>query len=291
MTNWIPGVFDFLVYNSYMTITAVIVARNESEMIANCVETAKWCDRVLVIDSGSRDDTSEIAKRAGAEVIKIDFKDFSQLRNDALKKVTSDWVFYLDADERVLPALATEIKKQMDDDNIGAMKISRQNIHYGYWLRHGGWQNDWVTRVFRVNKFKSWQGEIHESAMYDGESVTLSQSLAHLTHRSVISSLEKSINWTPMEAELFHQADHPPVTALTLIRKPVMEVIRRLILRKGWKDGMAGWVEALTQGMNRFLVYAQLWELQQQPSIDQKYQKFDQNIVSSWQEYNRTNRQ
>ena len=198
-----------------MSITAVIIAKNEAAMIANCIETAKWCDEVLVVDSGSSDDTAEIAKRAGAKVVKLIFENFSQLRTQALKQVKTDWVFYLDADERVLPSLATEIQQLLADDSISALKINRQNIHYGKWLQSGGWQQDWVTRIFRVEKLKGWQGEIHETPVYEGKTVDLKQSLAHLTHRSVVESLHKSADWTPMEAKLLFDGQTVRVTART----------------------------------------------------------------------------
>lgn len=264
------------------TISAVVLARNEADNIANCIETLKWCDQILVIDNESSDTTAEIAERSGARVA-TKAGTFAELRNEALKKAKTDWLLYVDADERVTPALAKDIQRVMASDAVQvAYAVNRANVLYGEVFHHGGWETDWVVRLFKREALKEWQGDVHEHAEVDGTEGRLKEQLVHFTHRGVIPSLLKSVEWTPIEARLLYEAGVPPVTGRTLIRKGVMEVIRRMFTKKGYQDGTVGWIEGLTQAINRVLVYMQVWELQQKPSVTEKYQEYEESIAKLW---------
>lgn len=264
------------------TVTALILAKNEAEMIANCIETVRWCDEIIVVDTGSQDATAEIATALGARVVSIASPSFATVRTKALKFVKTDWVLYVDADERVTPAAAKEITVYLETAAASALRFRRENICYGAHLSFGGWQDDWVVRMFRVTQLQSWTGDIHESPVFEGECISLHSPLVHLTHRDVVSSLLKSAAWTPMEARLLAEAHTPPVRARTLLRKGVFEFLRRYFLKKGYKDGMVGFIEAMTQAINRVLVYMQVWELQQKPPIENRYQAIEKEIASLW---------
>ncbi len=266
------------------SITGVIVAKNEAETIVNSIETLRWCDDILVIDSGSTDETAAVAEATGVRVVGFSHPSMAKIRNEALKRIKTDWLFYLDADERVTPVLAREVMVNLETSTASALRLKRQNVHYGRVFRHGGWQDDYVTRVFKKADFQKWYGKIHESPKFLGELITLNSPLIHLTHRNTVDGLKKTISWTPIEAELLYKSGAQPVKLLTLLRKGGLEFIRRGIFKQGYRDGLAGWIEALVQGMNRMLVYIQLWELQQQPSLPETYQKIEQEIAKLWQQ-------
>lgn len=265
-----------------MSITAIIIAKNEEKMIANCLESLRWCDEVLVIDNGSSDTTGSLAEKFGARVISFASQDFSKVRNEGLKRSKTDWVFYVDADERVSTALAREILLAIEMDQADAFLINRQNFCYGFELTKGGWENDLVTRVFRRSALEGWEGKIHESPIFKGRVEALKQPLIHLTHRSTRENLYKSSEWTIVEAELLAGSNLKPVTFFTLVRKGVMEFLRRAWLKKGYQDGMVGLVEALVQAVNRMMVYVQVWELQQKPSLPERYEKIERDLASDW---------
>ena len=265
-------------------ITAIIIAQNESEMIQNCIDTLRWCSEILVVDDGSIDDTPTIVENAGARLVSFKSSSFKRLREEAQKHVRTDWIVYIDADERVLPTLAKELLVSIETDVAAALSIRRKNIHFGIEMEHGGWENDWVTRAFKTSALKGWHGDIHESPTFEGEVKQLNTRLLHLTHRNTISSLQKTSAWTPMEAQQIFEATTDPISFKTIIRKGFMEFFRRGILSGGYKDGTAGLVEACTQGINRMLVYMQVWEMQQQPSLEDRYKKYEDAIHQAWKE-------
>lgn len=264
------------------TISAIIIARNESAMIANCIETLRWCDEVIVIDNDSHDDTAAIARRMRARVIPANGS-FAEVRNQGLKHAKTDWVLYIDADERVMPSLADEVLATIATSTSHTQYgVLRTNVLYGSVARHGGWERDGVIRLFLRNALKTWAGEIHEHAEATGTLAWLQQPLIHFTHRSVIDGLHKTIEWTPIEAQALVASQVPPVTAATLFRKGGMELFRRLIHRQGFKDGMPGVVESITQAINRVLVYMQVWELQQKPSLSEQYASHEREVAEVW---------
>ena len=265
-----------------MSISALIIAKNEEAMIENCINSLKWCDEVIVIDDGSKDETREIAESLGAHVISFKHDSFSRLREEALKRAKSAWVLYIDADERVTPTLAKEIQVMMETSDASVFNIERENIYFGKHFNYGGWQNDWHERVFKKESLKGWFGEVHESPKFEGEVVNLKTRLIHFTHRDTVSGLLKTAAWTPMEAEELYKSGVGKVTLFTLIRKGFMEFFRRAVIKKGYKDGMPGLVEAVIQGINRILVYIQVWELQQKPSISQVYQDKEEKVRELW---------
>lgn len=266
------------------TISALIIAQNEAEMLPGCLETLHWCDEVVVLDDGSHDETASIAEKWGAKVISFKHESFARLREQALKHAQSEWVIYVDADERILPTLAKEIQVNAETNTATALQFKRSNIFFGEVFEYGGWGQDTVTRVFLKTALEGWSGQVHETPQFSGDTVLLKTPLVHLSHRDVASGLKKSSEWTAIEAELLYKSGVPSVTLWTLLRKGSMEFFRRVVLKKGYKDGSAGVMEGVVQGINRVLVYLQVWERQQDPSIESKYKQIEADIAKLWKE-------
>lgn len=263
-------------------ITAVIIAKNEDLMIEGCINALLWCKEILVIDNGSTDQTVAKAEALGARVISINHPSFARLRNEGLKKASNDWILYIDADERVTPTLAKEIQVNIETNQADVFLLRRQNIFYGTELKNGGWDTDQLERVFQKSSLKEWTGTIHESPQITGKKLVLQTPLIHLSHRSTRDGLEKTMDWTQREAKLFIDQNAAPVSPLIVIRKAVMEFIRRAFIKKGYKDGQVGLIEAIVQAINRALVYIQVWEMQQNPSISETYKNIEKDIADAW---------
>lgn len=264
------------------SISVIIITLNEEGMIANAIASVPFASEIIVVDSGSTDNTVEIAKRDGAKVVETKGGSFADWRNKGLKEATSDWILYLDADERVTPKLAREITETIRFTSNTSFILNRNNIHFGRWMRHGGWETDKLVRLFERRSLKTWGGQVHEHAEVMGAQGELREPMVHLTHRNLADGLRKSVSWTDIEAKLLLKADAPKVTPITLIRKTLMEFIRRLVFKKGYKDGMEGWVESMQQAINRFFVYERLWELQQKPTLEERYDRYEKEIMKMW---------
>jgi len=265
------------------TVTAVVLAFNEQPMIEACLNTLHWTREVIVVDTGSSDETVKLAESLGARVVSIKSPSFAYLRTEVLKHVKTSWVVYVDADERITPRLAQEILVNIETQSAEALAFHRQNIYFGQIMKGGGWQNDLLTRVFRVDKLKTWQGMIHESPVFIGKQKVLVSPLIHLSHRSAVDGLYKTALWTPKEAQLLAESPVTPQIGFKhILKKMISEFIRRALFKHGFRDGQAGLIEALIQGINRALVYIQVWERQQIPSITEKYQKKEEDIHQEW---------
>lgn len=268
-----------------MKITAIVIAQNEELMIANCLETLKWCDEILVVDSGSTDRTAELASMHGIRVIPTSSRQtFAELRNLGLKHAKHPWILYIDADERVTPALMRDIRHVVSNPgSFSAYRVGRNNIHFGRWMRFGGWQHDRLVRLFQVDHCKQWEGRVHEHAVVDGEVGDLIEPLIHLTHRNMADCIRKSLQWTNIEAQLLLEAKHPQMSIPRLMKVTAHDFFHRVFTMKAYKDGAEGMVEAMMQSWNRFLVYERLWELQRIPSLDEAYEKYEKDVERLWE--------
>lgn len=244
-------------------VSVIILTLNEQENICECLESVSWADEKIVIDAGSVDKTAAIARRFSALVFTNKFLDFSRQRNFGLSKAKGDWVFYLDADERVSPKLVLEIKEKIKSADFTSYKIPRLNIFFGKLMKHGGWYPDYQHRLFRKDSLIKWVGLVHESPEYKGKFGYLKNNLIHLSHQSIAAGFHKSRQWTKIEADLLFKHNHPPVKLLNLIKVSAGEFIDRFFLKKGILDGQVGFLEAIIQAYNKFLIYGQLWEKQQ----------------------------
>jgi len=240
-------------------ISAVIIAKNEENMIEDAIESVSFCDEIIVIDNNSKDDTSSVSEKLGAKVYETDANDFSELRNLGLKKAESDWILYLDADERVDETLSKEIKKAVGSYEYSSYFLKRKNYYLG--------KNEWpyvekILRLFKKDDLESWIGEIHESPTVKGKSGTLDGFILHFTHRDLESMVSKTASWSTAEAYIRFKSQHPPMSWWRFPRVMLTAFIKSYILQGGYKAKTAGLIESIYQAFSIFITYAKLWEMQ-----------------------------
>ena len=244
-----------------------IIAKNEERMIRGAIRSALWADEVVVLDTGSTDKTVQIARQLGARVVKMPTKGltFAQWRTEAIKKARGEWIFYLDADERITPGLKKEISKivGLERRESSAYAVPRENYYLGKRMRFGGAWPDYVQRLFYRKDLKKWIGKLHERPVFKGKLEYLRNPLKHYTHRDLTSMLEKTIKWSKLEAEELYKAKHPPMTWWRFLRIMLTEFWERGIKKQGFRDGTVGVIEVVFQMFSRFITYARLWEMQQ----------------------------
>lgn len=255
--------------NDKINLSIIIITRNEEEMIQGALKSVKFADQIIVADGGSEDKTVEIAKDLGAEVLvnKQNKTNFAHWRNQALDHAKHDWVFYLDADERAsedlrkkLISLVTKHKHQTP--KYSAYALPRENYYFGKRVKHGGSWPDYVIRLFYKPDFIKWEGKLHEQPKFKGKLKHLKAPLKHHTHRDLTSMMKKSIKWTKTEAQLLYKSGHPPVAWWRILRMMMTKFWQRIIKQGAWKDGTAGWINAIFEVFNTFIIYARLWEMQ-----------------------------
>ena len=249
-------------------LTVIICTKNEEKMIADCLNSVKWVDEIILVDDFSNDRTIEIAKKYKTKIFQNHWKGFSEQKNYAFKKTTGDWLLFLDADERVTLLLKREIQEVIKKDNqsFSSYQIPRLNNLMGKDMHFGGWYPDYQKRLVKRDKFKKWDGRLHEIMLTYGEMSKLKSPLYHLAHRTLSEMVEKSLLYTKLEAEEMIRRKHPKIVWWRFFRPMIQEFFYRLITKAGWRDGMIGWIEVIYQTFNKFLIYARLWEMQNEKS-------------------------
>lgn len=242
-------------------LTAVVLTKNEEEMIADCLDSLTFCQKVIVVDNGSNDRTVEIAERFGASVEKNTKGDFATLRNIGKELVNTEWILYVDADERVTKELAESISFAIQNQSkFVGYKILRKNFYLG---NHEWPYRDNLERLFKTNALKEWYGDVHESPKVQGQIGQLQGNILHYTHRNISAMLEKTIDWSKTEALLRYKTNHPKMSWWRFPRVMITAFVNSYIMQGGWKVGTVGIIESTYQSFSMFITYARLWELQQ----------------------------
>ncbi len=225
-----------------MTLTAAILSRNEENKLLKAIQSVKWADEILLVDSGSTDGTIALAEREGARIFKREFKDFSDLRNFALKQMRTDWIFFIDADERcdiLLKDAILSIAKRPND--ISAYAVRRRNVFLGKELRFGGQGHDYQIRLFR-NGRAYYEQPVHEIPVVNGKvDKIVKGSLIHETKSNINEYLARLISYTDLEAALLTN-QNGRISRVACMWKPFARFVYFYVLKLGFLDGFHGFV-------------------------------------------------
>ena len=245
-----------------MKISALVLARNEEEMLKDALSSLSFCDEIIILDQNSSDKTKEIAQKFSDKVFETEEERFDINRNFLAAKAKSKWLLYLDPDERLDSKNIEEIKQAVKKENISAFYFPRKNIILGRWFKHSGFWPDYVPRLFQKDQFECWEGEVHESPKFKGPSTYLKKPIVHLSGRSLNHMFLKSIRWARIEANLYYNGENSKVTIPKVVKSMVFEFVRRYFLKKGLLDGTVGFIESIYQSLHQAMVLTYLWELQ-----------------------------
>jgi len=244
-------------------VSAIVIAKNAQELIQDCLDSLSWAYEIILIDTGSTDKTKEIASNFGAKIVKAEKKGFSYWRNLGAKEAQGDWLLYVDTDERVTPALRKEIVATVKRlSTLNAYAIPRKNILLGRPMRWGGWWPDYVLRLIRKDSLVGWKGELHEQPEIKGKVRKLKNPLMHISHRSLEEMVDKTNEWSEIEAKLLFESGHPQMAWWRFISVAAREFWYRGVLKLGFLDGAVGVIEIIYQMFSRMITYAKLWEMQ-----------------------------
>jgi glycosyltransferase involved in cell wall biosynthesis len=255
-----------------MKITATIITLNEELNIKAACESVAWADEIIVVDSESADSTPDIAKANGARVITNRWPGFALQKQFAVDQAKFDWIFSLDADERVseeLKRAIEELRKKSDANLADGYQIARRTNYQGRWIRGGGWYPDRQLRLFRKNAGHWKKRHIHESVEMkaDARVERLSGDILHYSvpdaahHHRMIGE-----RYAPLAAlQMFEEGKR--TSAIQIATAAPLAFVRSLVLKTGFRDGLAGISIASFAAHHAFLKHLMLWEIQNKRKV------------------------
>ena len=220
-------------------LAAVVLTKNAARHIVDCIETLRFADRIVVSDSYSTDGTAKLAQSAGAEVIQRPFDNFAGQRNAALEAVDAEWIFFVDADERITLLLATEVREVLSREENGWW-VPRHNFIVGKEVRYGGFHPDYQLRLLRRDHARyDPQRPVHEVVILEGASGHLKESMLHYNYDDWGQFHAKQRRYAALEAGILAERGVKPWPH-KFVRQPLREFWRRYVTLQGWRDGWIG---------------------------------------------------
>lgn len=253
-------------------LSIIVLVGNEENLIGKCLESCKFADENILVMANSTEAVKKIALKTIPKIKIVETNDeynknFSKWRNMGYELATGDWILYVDTDEVVTDDLQNEILKIINSETKNSYYvIPRANHFLGKRVRYGNSYPDYVKRLFLRKDFGGFTGVLHEEPIIKDKLGYLKNDLLHFTHRDLASMVDKTNNWTDMEAQALFEANHPPVYWWRFPRMMLTKFWERAIKEQMWRDGVVGWISIIFEMFDTFIIYAKLYELQQKKS-------------------------
>ena len=246
-------------------LSVIIITKNESAHIGQCLQSVLWADEIIVLDSGSDDNTVEICKQYTDSVFITDWPGFGIQKQRALDRAHGDWVFSIDADEIVTAELRMEIEKAVQQEQTNGFEIPRLSSYCGRQIRHGGWWPDYVLRLFRRNAGYFTESAVHERIVVQGKIGKLTSPLLHDAFVSLDEVLHKVNLYSSLGAEMLHQKGVQSSISKAIF-KALWTFIRTYWLKAAFLDGRQGLMLSISNAEGAYYKYLKLLELQNRQS-------------------------
>jgi len=246
-----------------LPLSLVVITRDAGADLAQCLASVTFAGEMLVVDSGSRDDTVQVARRCGARVVEHEWLGFGRQKQLAAEQARHEWILSLDADECVSPALARSIVALFDGGSPGqpAYALARRNRFLGRWLAHGEGYPDWTVRLFDRRRARWSDHAVHEHVIADSTPGRLRGDLMHASGESIDAYIAKQNRYTTLQAAELH-ANGDRAGALRIVLSPLGRFFRFYVLKLGFLDGAPGFAHIAIGAFASFLKYAKLRALE-----------------------------
>ncbi len=244
------------------TLSICCIARDAEATLARALDSAAWADEVLVlVDAKSVDATETIARERATRVEVTPYRGDIATKSECVSWASSEWVMILDADEVVPPALRAEIESALTTapPARGGFEVNRMTYHLGRWIRHGDFFPDWVLRVFRREEFAYEGADPHGRLVVRGSTERLETPLEHYSYRDLADQIERIQFFSGESARVLEAAGGRPRLRDMLLRPPA-RFLRAYVLKRGFLDGVPGFIIAAATAFHVFLKYAKHWE-------------------------------
>jgi glycosyltransferase involved in cell wall biosynthesis len=248
-----------------MKLSVILITKNEALNLQACLDSVAFADQIVIVDSGSTDGTLDIARAAGAQVIQTtDWPGFGPQKNRALAAADGDWILSIDADERITPALAAEIKSVLQDKQAAdAYEIPRKSWYCGRFIEHAGWAPDYVTRLVRQGKAKFSDDLVHERILVDGKTAKLKTSMLHYSFRDFSQVLNKVDLYSTLSARQRYARGQRSSIGRAVLHG-FAAFIRTYLFKRGFLDGGHGLALAISNAEGSYYRYLKIWLMEQQ---------------------------
>ncbi|MEW6409288.1 MAG: glycosyltransferase family 2 protein [Nitrospirota bacterium] len=241
-------------------LSVAIITHNEEDNVRTALESVKWADEIVVVDSFSTDRTIEICKEYTDRIFLSEWEGFSRQKNKVIGFTSHLWVLVIDADEYVTEELKEEIIRELGHPRYDGYYIPRKNYFGGRWIRHGGWFPDHTLRLFRKDKGLFYDREVHEAIELNGEPGYLKNSLKHYTYRNISDYLQRMDRYSTLAAdEMLKKGKR--FHLYNLFINPATTFLKMYIFKRGFLDGIYGLILSGLYTCYTFAKYAKLKEL------------------------------
>lgn len=250
---------------SNQTLSVVIITLNEEHNIRQCLESIRWADEIIVVDSDSADGTLNICKEFGCQVVNHAWEGYARQKNFAVGLAKCDWVLSMDADEEITSELTDEMRHTINStDALQAYSMPRKNLFLGKWMRHGGWYPDRQIRLFKRGAGKFKEVPIHEHLVLNDPSSRvelLKNPMMHYTYPSVSDFIHRADAYTNIEVDAMLASWRVPKNlGWKLATTFPLKMLETYIYKAGWRDGVPGLIAATLVSGRVFTRYAKLWQ-------------------------------
>ncbi len=242
-------------------LSVYVMTFNEKEKIKDCLESVKWADEIIVMDSFSTDGTVDIAKNYGAKMVQKEFVGFGKLRNIALENCSNDWILSVDADERVTEELKKEIlEKLAKGPEADAFFVPRKSHFLKFWIKHCGWYPDYrQPQFFNKKKMRYKEQLVHETFELDGKIGYLKGHVLQFPFLNLDQFLKKMDRYSSLRAEEMYE-EGKKFKIRQIIINPLAMFFRMYVSKLGFLDGIPGLILSLLYGYYTIIKYIKLWE-------------------------------
>jgi len=242
-------------------LSVIIITKNEQDNIKDCLESVKWADEIIVVDSGSTDKTEEICRKYTNKFYVKDWPGFGIQKQNSLDLATHEWVLSIDADERVTSDLRNEIISVLSSNsNVNGYLIPRLSNYLGKDIRHAGWYPDYTLRLVKRGKSHFTKDIVHEKMVVDGAIQKISNHFLHFPFKDIEHHFQKLNDYSTLSANKMHR-EGKKVGWILIVLKTLLAFIRSYILKLGILDGWPGLIVSVSTSLSVYMKYVKLKEL------------------------------
>jgi len=240
------------------SVSVILITKNEAANIRECLQSVSWADEIIVVDSGSTDDTVAISRQMGAQVYEHDWPGFGPQKNRALSYASKEWVFSIDADERVTPELREEIETILRTEHTAeAYLVPRLSNYCGRFMRHSGWYPDLLPRLFKRGKAHFSDDLVHERLIVEGYKIKLDGFLMHYAFDDLEEVLQKVNQYSTAGAQMMQRRGRQ-ASLIGAVLRGIWSFVRTYVLRGGFLDGKEGFMLAVSNAEGTYYRYLKL---------------------------------